>query len=135
MATRSEFTKPTKRLALKRSGFLCEAVGIMYGLAKDKRCNAELGSGVEYDHIVRASDGGDSTLDNCAAVCLPCHRFKTAKFDVPQAAKTKRMSDKNNGVVKPKGEIQSRDFAGKKPKQPKGDPFEGLPRRNLFERK
>lgn len=127
MATRSEFTKKTKREALKRSGFLCEAVGIMYGLGKDQRCNSELGNGIEYDHIVRAADGGDNSLDNCATCCKQCHKTKTAKFDVPQAAKTKRMSDKKNGISKPKGNIKSAGFQ-KKQRQPKPS----LPPRKMF---
>lgn len=107
---RAEFTKKTKREALKRSGGHCEAVGEMYGLGKGKRCSANLGMGIEYDHIVRAADGGDNSLENCAAVCRQCHGVKTRKFDIPQAAKTKRMSDKNNGITRPKGKIANRGF-------------------------
>ena len=93
----------------------------MYGLSKEKRCNANLGSVVEYDHIVRAADGGDNSLGNCAAVCKRCHLIKTTKFDTPQAAKTKRLYDKANGISKPKGTVQSRnDLRGEK-KRPKID--------------
>ena len=80
---RAEFSKKVKREALKRSGGRCEAVGEMYGLSKGKRCNANLGPVVEYDHIVRAADGGDNSLGNCAAVCKRCHLIKTTKFDTP----------------------------------------------------
>lgn len=130
MATRSEFTKPTKRHALKRSGFKCEATGILYGLKKGQRCNSELGKGIEYDHIVRAADGGDNSLSNCAAVCIPCHRTKTSKFDVPQAAKTKRMSDKANGISRSKGKIKGQGFqTGTKRK---AHPISALPPRRIY---
>lgn len=111
--SRLEFTKPIKRAALARSGALCEASGIFYGLAPDTRCNAPLSYGVEFDHVLAASNGGDNSLENCAAVCLKCHRFKTAKFDTPRAAKALRQSDKHFGIrTKPIGNsrLQSRGF-------------------------
>jgi hypothetical protein len=43
--SRSEFSKPTKRDALKRSGQLCEAIGTKYGLDEGKRCNMPLSYG------------------------------------------------------------------------------------------
>lgn len=125
---RKEFTKKTKREAYDRSGKLCEAVGKLYGLDSGKRCNADLTKGVEYDHVLRASDGGDNDLENCLAVCIPCHAHKTAKFDTPQAAKTKRMSDKAKGVSNPKSKLSA------KPKESKHktDVFAGLPKRKMY---
>lgn len=96
--TRAEFTKATKRAALQRSGGLCEAVGVMYGLEPDKRCNAPLSYGVEFDHIIMDANSKDNSLDNCASVCIRCHRFKTAKHDIPKAAKTVRQRDKSQGI-------------------------------------
>jgi 5-methylcytosine-specific restriction endonuclease McrA len=107
---RIEFTKPTKRLALERSGMLCEGIGRQYGLDHGKRCNAPLGYGVDFDHVIADAIGGDNSLDNCAAVCRDCHRFKTAKFDTPRAAKTKRQSDKHLGITKPKYKWPKRKF-------------------------
>jgi 5-methylcytosine-specific restriction endonuclease McrA len=98
--SRAEFSKQTKRDALKRSGMLCEAVGKMYGLEPGNRCNSPLGSGVEFDHIVLDANSKDSSLENCAAVCIKCHRWKTAKHDTPMAAKTVRMQDKARGIKK-----------------------------------
>lgn len=100
--SRHEFTKPTKREALRRSGMLCEAVGTWYGLDAGKRCNAPLSAGVEFDHIDLDANSCDNSLSNCAAVCVPCHRFKTAKHDIPVAAKTLRQQDKALGIRKPK---------------------------------
>lgn len=98
--SRAEFKKQTKRDALRRSGKLCEAVGAMYGLAKGLRCNAPLAYGVEFDHVVLDANSKDNSLENCAAVCVKCHRWKTTKHDTPMAAKTLRQQDKHSGVGK-----------------------------------
>lgn len=111
MANRREFSKPTKRDALKRSGLLCEAVGAMYGLPAGKRCNAPLSTGVQYDHIVLDANSKDNSLENCAAVCIKCHSWKTAKHDTPMAAKTVRMQDKALNIrTAPKQKIKSAGF-------------------------
>lgn len=100
MSRTAEFTKPVKRLALERSGKRCEAVGALYGLPAGHRCNADLGYGVEFDHIVLEANSKDNSLENCAAVCMRCHRFKTTKHDTPKAAKTLRQQDKGRGIRK-----------------------------------
>lgn len=109
--SRAEFSKPTKRLALKRSGGKCEAVGTPYGRDPDRRCDWPLSYGVEFDHIILEANSHDNSLENCAAVCIPCHKFKTAKHDTPTAAKTQRQQDKNNGIKGPKHKWPSRPFA------------------------
>lgn len=97
--TRAEFSKPTKREALKRSAGLCEAIGAVYGLDPGRRCNAPLSHGVEFDHYpVPATERDSDGLDNCVACCPTCHRFKTRTFDIPVQAKTKRVSDKHLGI-------------------------------------
>jgi 5-methylcytosine-specific restriction endonuclease McrA len=83
----------------------------MYGLDAGKRCNAPLGYGVDFDHVTADSIGGDNSLENCAAVCRTCHKFKTANIDTPRAAKTVRMSDKHHGISKPKHKWPSRKFS------------------------
>lgn len=98
---RKEFSKHTKREALKRSGMACEAVGKMYGLPDGQRCCAPLGSGVQFDHIIMDANSKDNSLENCAAVCIRCHKHKTTKHDIPMAAKTVRMQDKALGIKKP----------------------------------
>ncbi len=99
---RAEFGKPVKRAALQRSGGLCEASGPMYGLSAE-RCNAPLSHGVEFDHVVLDANSKDNSLENCAAVCMPCHRFKTRRHDTPMAAKTVRLQDNHSGVGKKRG--------------------------------
>ncbi len=115
---RREFTKEIKREALRRSGMKCEAVGEMYGFKPGQRCNVSLSVGVQYDHIVADSIGGEPTLENCAAVCMSCHGWKTRNVDTPRAAKTKRLSDKANGISRPKGTLKGQGFqkTGKTPR-------------------
>ena len=97
---RNEFPKPVRRAALLRAQGTCEAMGLVYGLAPGSRCHAPLAKGVEFDHYpIRASDGGPGTLENCVVVCLTCHRHKTTTFDIPEAAKGKRIRDRRTGVV------------------------------------
>jgi hypothetical protein len=87
------FPKQVKREALARSGLRCEAVGQLYGLPEGTRCNANLGAGFEFDHIVLWANSRDSSLGNVAVVCRVCHRFKTSTHDTPKAAKTVRQSE------------------------------------------
>lgn len=108
---RLEFSKKTKRDALERSQMRCEASGPLYGLEEGQRCSIPLSNGVEFDHELAASNGGGNSIDNCKAVCLRCHRWKTTQLDTPRAAKTKRQSDKAKGIVRPKGAIKSAGFA------------------------
>lgn len=100
--TRREFPTSVRREALKRAKGHCEATGSWYGLPAGTRCNGSLAYGVEFDHAIADSIGGEPTLANCVCVCLKCHRIKSAKVDTPRAAKTKRQSDKHLGTWKPK---------------------------------
>lgn len=102
---RREFTKPTRRAALKRSGGLCEAVGTWYGLPEGVRCYSPLSYGVEFDHIDLDANSKDNSLSNCAAVCTTCHGFKTRHHDTPLAAKTLRQQDKDRGIRKRKSRL------------------------------
>jgi hypothetical protein len=113
---RHEFSKPTKRESLKRSGGLCEAIGTVYGLDPGQRCNSPLSHGVEFDHYPIAATERDSDgLENCVAVCRTCHRHKTSTFDVPMQAKSKRVQDRHNGI-RSTPKIQSAGFS-KRPRQ------------------
>ncbi len=100
--SRAEFSKATRREALHRAGGLCEAIGAVYGLDAGQRCSAPLSYGVEFDHYpIRASDGGSNDIDNCLAVCIRCHRWKTHRHDAPDQAKEQRVLDKHLGIVRP----------------------------------
>ncbi len=124
---RREFTAKTRKAALKRSDMRCEAVGAWYGLEAGKRCGISLAHGVEYDHVILDANSKDNSLENCAAVCIKCHRFKTVNHDTPTAAKTVRqnlMGLKTRAKVK----IQSRPSA--KAEKPAGKTR--LPPRAMF---
>jgi 5-methylcytosine-specific restriction endonuclease McrA len=99
------FPKPIKRAALKRSGQRCEAEGELYGLPQGVRCSADLAYGVEFDHSILWANSRDSSLDNCLAVCPVCHKKKTARHDIPKAAKTVRQRDKHLGIEKTRNPI------------------------------
>jgi hypothetical protein len=132
---RSEFSKPTKREALKRSGGFCEAIGKAYGLPSGVRCNAPLSHGVEFDHYpVPATERDSNGLDNCVACCKTCHGFKTRTLDIPIQAKTKRVSDKHQGISQP-SRLRSRGF-DKAPAQHRAtaklsDKFQNVRRRTI----
>lgn len=115
---RREFTTKTRKLALKRSGKQCEAVGAWYGLPEGMRCTADLSLGVEYDHYILDANSKDNSLENCRAVCPKCHRHKTSTIDVPTAAKTVRQQFMGM-KTRPKQPIPSRPKAPSK--QPRID--------------
>ncbi|OBB76808.1 HNH endonuclease [Mycobacterium sp. 852014-52144_SCH5372336] len=54
---------------LRRDGYQCQLrfPGICVGRA------------TEVDHVREVSDGGVDSVENGIAVCIPCHRRKTAK--------------------------------------------------------
>jgi hypothetical protein len=120
---RSEFSKPTRREALRRSGGLCEAVGTVYGLELGQRCNGPLSHGVEFDHYpVPATERDSDGLENCVACCKTCHKHKTRTFDIPVQAKTKRVSDKHLGIRKP-SLLRSAPFPKTKPQHTATSPI------------
>lgn len=113
---RYEFTKKTKRIALERAEKRCEAIGGVYGLPDGKRCNYDLSYGVEFDHYpLPAGVKGSNDPENCVAVCITCHKFKTRTFDIPMQAKDKRIRDKHNGIKGPKKKWPSRGFTRPEP--------------------
>lgn len=60
--------KKKRQLVINRAMGLCEA------------CEREgrVTPGVEVDHIIPVSRGGDESLTNLQLLCVPCHRKKTA---------------------------------------------------------
>ncbi len=107
---RLEFSRATKEQADERAKDCCEGEGPMYGLPEGVRCNIFLGKGRQYDHILACSNGGDSTLANCCVCCVTCHAFKTAKIDVPRAAKIERVRRKHREIKRPKFKWPKRKF-------------------------
>lgn len=113
--SRREFTAKTRKAALLRSGKRCEAVGAWYGLEPGQRCGNDLAFGVEYDHIILDANSKDNSLENCAAVCVKCHRHKTDHHDTPTAAKTVAQSFMGM-KTRPKAKIPGRPKAEPKPR-------------------
>lgn len=53
-----------------------------------------------FDHEHALARGGADDIDNVRAIHRdPCHARKTAKQDIPEAAKTKRLVRKNEAAV------------------------------------
>lgn len=87
-------TKAQKVAAWKRENGLCYLCGKPVALE---------GSGVEYDHRDgRAVSANDSTA-NLYPVHPVCHAPKTAKLDIPRAAKTKRQEQLTRAKVRKPG--------------------------------
>lgn len=127
---RREFTKPTKRDALKRANNECEGV-----LANGKRCCAPLTIGkVAFDHVIADALGGEPTLANCAVLCLICHAEKTDKRDKPAIARAVRLSDAHAGIRNaPSHKLRGPGFV--KSAKPKRIELAELPRRDIHTRK
>jgi len=105
---RTEFSKRTKHDAFERSEGLCEGI-----LASGERCNANLKhKRFHFDHVIPDGIGGDTSLQNCAVLCVECHGEKTAKIDIPIIAKAKRNFDKYRGIKKPRTIRAWRKFDG-----------------------
>lgn len=102
---RTEFSRETRREALKRSGLKCEASGPRYGFSEGQRCNCSLSLGAQFDHDIPDQLGGDASLENCRAICIACHKFKT-RGDIQQIRKSDRQRDKATGAFKkPKSKL------------------------------
>src|ERR1700746_2334135 len=100
---RREFAKRVKRDAFVRANGCCE----------NATCGAKLQRGrFHYDHIIPDGLGGEPTLQNCAVLCIACHKDKTGKTDVPAIAKTKRIQDRERGIRKPRTMRSWRRFNG-----------------------
>ena len=133
--SRTEFSRKTKREALERSGYRCEATGVDYGFKPGQRCNCSLSLGVQFDHIIPDQLSGLNDLDNCQALCVACHKIKT-KSDIQRIRKSDRQRDKNTRVIRPKGQIQSAPFPRfEKPRHGVDKSIlPALPRQPLFEK-
>lgn len=94
MGREAKFSYKTKSAALARAHGQCEAFGEWYGLPAGERCTNQLNRGVDFDHVILEFTSHDASLENCLAVCKPCHKHKTRTHDQPVAAETKRQERK-----------------------------------------
>lgn len=89
--SRREFSKKTKREALRRADGRCEGEG----------CSAVLTLGkFAYDHIDPDGLMGEPSLENCQLLCSACHLDKTRQ-DVGDIARAKRREDAHHGIKRP----------------------------------
>ena len=103
---RREFSKRVKRDAFVRAAGKCEVPW----------CQARLSVGkFHYDHVIPDALGGDPTLENCAVICVACHKNKTGKLDARDIAKTKRIQDKYRGIKASKPKLRSQGFRKSSP--------------------
>lgn len=66
------FPQSVKDAAYNRAGGKCECT--MTRCGHTGRCNKSLSSGWHAHHRTAVSSGGDDTLGNCQAMCIPCHQ-------------------------------------------------------------
>lgn len=93
---RREFTKATKKAAYERSRGICG------------ECKLSLDIwGVEYHH--KDSRSNDNSLENCLAICIPCHRRITKELR-PLVDKATRIREKRLNITGRKQKIPSRGF-------------------------
>lgn len=91
------FTRKTKRLAFKRCNGICE-----YERPSGERCGMPVGPGnVIYDHVDPWHLSRDSSLANCAAICVRCDRDKTFGRDIPLIADIRATRDFHLGITGP----------------------------------
>ena len=98
---RREFSAKTRRAAWERANGMCEGmVDMGYAVV---RCLAPVDTGnFHYDHLDPDWYSKDNELENCAVLCVVCHKAKT-KTDVKNIAKSKRIIDKRIKARTPKG--------------------------------
>lgn len=97
---RRNFSTFTQRRALARANGVCECHLIPHVFAIP--CGRKLGPGnTFFEHIDCDQLGGDNTISNIAALTKTCWAYKSARFDLPVIAKSKRRFDRNNGIVDP----------------------------------
>jgi 5-methylcytosine-specific restriction protein A len=96
---RHEFSEKVKDQEFARAGGKCRVCGIVIG-TKAKH----------YDHILPDALGGKADLANCALLCEPCHRDKTAHEDIPRIRKADRQRKAHVGARTPKQTIKSAGF-------------------------
>jgi 5-methylcytosine-specific restriction protein A len=85
---RKEFSTRTKALAFQRANGKCDECGIRLQPGR-----------IAYDHVVPDGLNGDTGIDNCAVLCVACHKQKT-RGDVGNIAKAKRREARHIGAHK-----------------------------------
>ena len=99
--SRQNIPGKVKRAAFLRANGHCE------------QCNINLRlKPMHFDHEIADDLGGKPTIENTRLLCLPCHKEKTRKDDMPLIAKGRRIRERNAGIRKPRRTIGGRRFDG-----------------------
>ena len=88
--------RPTFSTSFRLSLFL-KRKGICTACAQ----KIEAGKAWDIDHILPLALRGTNEPDNLQILCRSCHKTKTARFDVPRIAKTKRLKARHLGARAP----------------------------------
>lgn len=67
------FSEATKQAAFNRAGGQCECDRLSCTVHRTIRCGARLTGRWHAHHKTAVSSGGDDSLSNCQALCIPCH--------------------------------------------------------------
>ena len=107
---RIEFSKKTKVLAFERAKGRCE--NLETSSQFESPCGAKLYPGnCEFDHVIPAELGGDSSLSNCQVLCRNHHKNKTRK-DQANIGRARRVHAKHLGIKKPRSITGWKNFRG-----------------------
>jgi 5-methylcytosine-specific restriction protein A len=69
------FSESVKDAAFRRSGGQCECKRTSHSSHWWGRCSTAITRhGAEYHHIISQDAGGSDGLENCEALCVPCHK-------------------------------------------------------------
>lgn len=100
---RREFPDKVKAAAFVRADGSCEGCGARLSVGK-----------FHYDHTIPADLGGEPILDNCAVLCIVCHKAKTKTLDLPRITKGRRIRKREMGIKKRSTFACSRESRWKK---------------------
>lgn len=68
------FSEATKQAAFRRAGGQCECRRLSCTIHFTTRCQTKLTAGRWHAHHRTAvASGGEDSLSNCEALCIPCH--------------------------------------------------------------
>lgn len=132
-AQASEQTPATAKNIAALNGFaasrhISEKVkGAVFERDGGKCCTCGTTEGIEYDHKIPVSRGGDSSFENVQLLCRPCNRKKRARLATQDPEQPRSPEGETEGEAQPETELESSATSSppvvavdpKGPKQPK----------------
>jgi 5-methylcytosine-specific restriction endonuclease McrA len=76
------FSEAVKEAALRRAGWQCECRRLLCNVHPTVRCTTKLSGRWHAHHKTAVVSGGDDSLSNCEALCIPCHK-QTPTYGAP----------------------------------------------------